>query len=97
MRAIGYGPCNSEAQLSEEEVPELEPPLKKRIMPTGGLYAQSDLTYIIPSTRRINNRAALLNGVLLSNDYKERRVTRCIEVLPTVPHSALDIGAVAKP
>ncbi|GFT69471.1 hypothetical protein TNCV_1297611 [Trichonephila clavipes] len=32
----------------------------------------------------------MLNGLLYPNDYKEKQVTRCIEVLPTNSHSAQD-------
>ncbi|GFW45470.1 hypothetical protein TNCV_3244101 [Trichonephila clavipes] len=46
---------------------------------------------------QIDNEAAMLNGLLHTNDYEERRVTRCREVLPTASHSALDISYVAKP
>ncbi|GFW82962.1 uncharacterized protein TNCV_4603891 [Trichonephila clavipes] len=38
-----------------------------------------------------------LNGLLHSNNYESRRVTSCIGVLPTTPHSALDTNAVVKP
>ncbi|GFW19704.1 hypothetical protein TNCV_1605941 [Trichonephila clavipes] len=45
----------------------------------------------------IYNGADMLNGLLHSNDYEERRMTRCIAVLPNTPHSALDTSAVVKP
>ncbi|GFU85057.1 hypothetical protein TNCV_1553201 [Trichonephila clavipes] len=31
----------------------------------------------------IGNVAAMLNGLLHSNDFERRRMTRCLEVLPT--------------
>ncbi|GFU04336.1 hypothetical protein TNCV_864341 [Trichonephila clavipes] len=50
------------------------------------------LSYLV----QIDNEIAMLNGLLHSNDYEGRRVTRCFEVLPTTPHSMLDTSAVAK-
>ncbi|GFU48197.1 uncharacterized protein TNCV_4626231 [Trichonephila clavipes] len=44
----------------------------------------------------INRGAAMLNGPLHSNDYEGRRMTCCIEMLPTISHSALDTCIVAK-
>ncbi|GFV86124.1 hypothetical protein TNCV_671211 [Trichonephila clavipes] len=43
--------------------------------------------------RSIDNAIAMLNGLLHSNDFEERRVTRCIEVLPTPPDLTLDASA----
>ncbi|GFX43491.1 hypothetical protein TNCV_4875111 [Trichonephila clavipes] len=45
----------------------------------------------------IYNGVAMLNGLLHSNDYEERRVTHCIEMLPSTHHSTLDTSAVVKP
>ncbi|GFT59240.1 hypothetical protein TNCV_3891861 [Trichonephila clavipes] len=42
----------------------------------------------------IYNEAALLKGYT-PNDYVGGRETRCIEVLPTIPHSPLDNSTVA--
>ncbi|GFY36154.1 uncharacterized protein TNCV_4845261 [Trichonephila clavipes] len=39
----------------------------------------------------------MFNSHLHFNDYEERRVTRCIEVLTTTPHLALDTSAFVKP
>ncbi|GFW17353.1 hypothetical protein TNCV_3905631 [Trichonephila clavipes] len=51
----------------------------------------------LSSLVQIDNGASMLNGLLHSNDYAERRVTRCIVVLPTAPHSSgLDTSSVAK-
>ncbi|GFX34385.1 hypothetical protein TNCV_3227301 [Trichonephila clavipes] len=33
----------------------------------------------------IDNGAAMLSGMLYSNDYEGKRVTRCTEVLPSTP------------
>ncbi|GFV88065.1 hypothetical protein TNCV_3242151 [Trichonephila clavipes] len=43
-----------------------------------------------------DNGTTMLNGLLHSNDYEERRVIRCIDVLQTTPYSAFDTSAVAK-
>ncbi|GFX26967.1 hypothetical protein TNCV_1841391 [Trichonephila clavipes] len=43
---------------------------------------------------QIDNGAALLNGLLHSNNYEVRRVTRCIEGLPTKPHAMMDTSVV---
>ncbi|GFW89335.1 hypothetical protein TNCV_3966251 [Trichonephila clavipes] len=45
----------------------------------------------------IVNGTNKLNGRLHPNDYEGRRVTHCIEALPTTYHSALDTSTVAKP
>ncbi|GFW49612.1 hypothetical protein TNCV_2843931 [Trichonephila clavipes] len=39
----------------------------------------------------------MLNGLLHYNGNQGGEVTCCIEVLPTTPHSAMAISAVAKP
>ncbi|GFU19064.1 hypothetical protein TNCV_430971 [Trichonephila clavipes] len=51
---------------------------------------------LLSSLGQVNNGAAMLNGVIHSNDYEGRRVTSCIEVLSTTPHSALDSNDVVK-
>ncbi|GFU36695.1 hypothetical protein TNCV_3311861 [Trichonephila clavipes] len=48
------------------------------------------------ATVEIDNGAAILKSLLHSNDNEGRRFTRCIEVLPTIPHSVLDTSAVTK-
>ncbi|GFV37852.1 hypothetical protein TNCV_2662651 [Trichonephila clavipes] len=58
---------------------------------------KKQITAHLFSLMQIGNGTAMLNGLLHPNVYKGRRVTLCIEVLPTTPHSALDIGTVAKP
>ncbi|GFV92096.1 hypothetical protein TNCV_1895321 [Trichonephila clavipes] len=50
-----------------------------------------------PPWCRSTMKAAMLNGLLHTNDCQRRRSTRCTEVLPTTPHSAFDTSAVAKP
>ncbi|GFT99173.1 hypothetical protein TNCV_1353451 [Trichonephila clavipes] len=55
------------------------------------------ITALLSSLMQIGSGAAVLNGLLHSNDSEERRGTRCIEVLPTPLHSALDTSVVAKP
>ncbi|GFV96982.1 hypothetical protein TNCV_4351951 [Trichonephila clavipes] len=49
----------------------------------------------------VDNGAVMMNSLLPPPppfyDYEGRRVTLCIEMLPTTPHSALDTSTVAKP
>ncbi|GFW69887.1 hypothetical protein TNCV_1403401 [Trichonephila clavipes] len=47
-------------------------------------------TTVLISFLQIDNGAVLLNSLLHPNDYEERRLIRCIEVLPTALQSALD-------
>ncbi|GFW42208.1 hypothetical protein TNCV_1206641 [Trichonephila clavipes] len=62
---------------------------------TGGITPSANIREPLPSLVQIDNRAAILNGLLHSNNYEGRRVTRCIEDLPTTPHSALGTSTVA--
>ncbi|GFS90985.1 transposable element Tcb2 transposase [Trichonephila clavipes] len=61
-----------------------------------GMSASADITpsankkQILASLKQIDNGANTLNGQLYSNDYEGRRVTRCIQVLPTTPGTAMD-------
>ncbi|GFY15909.1 hypothetical protein TNCV_1285541 [Trichonephila clavipes] len=48
------------------------------------------ITVLLSFSVQIDNGAATLNGLLHPNDYDERRLPRCIEVLLITPHSALD-------
>ncbi|GFW14078.1 DUF4817 domain-containing protein [Trichonephila clavipes] len=49
------------------------------------------------SSSAIENGADMQKGLLHSNDYDVRRVIRCIQMLPTSLHSALDNSSVTKP
>ncbi|GFU98740.1 uncharacterized protein LOC101238613 [Trichonephila clavipes] len=41
----------------------------------------------LSSLVQFNNGVDMLNGLLHPNDYAESRVTRCIQVVPTITHS----------
>ncbi|GFX67606.1 hypothetical protein TNCV_3933481 [Trichonephila clavipes] len=60
-------------------------------------WKQKQIIALLSSLMQIGNRSALLYGHLNSNDYKERRMAHCIEVLPITPHLALNTSTVSTP
>ncbi|GFW42354.1 hypothetical protein TNCV_239511 [Trichonephila clavipes] len=60
------------------------------------LYPPQTKRESFSSLMQIYNKTVMLNGLRHFSGY-ERRMTRCIEVLPTAPHSAMGTSAVVKP
>ncbi|GFX14106.1 hypothetical protein TNCV_1766021 [Trichonephila clavipes] len=56
-------------------------------------FRKQKVIALLSSLMQIDNGGTMLNSLLHSKDYERRRVTRCIEVLLTTPHSALGTGA----
>ncbi|GFW30121.1 hypothetical protein TNCV_1054321 [Trichonephila clavipes] len=83
-------------QSSEWKHPSSPTPKKAKTVKLAGITPSASkkrITVLLSSLVVIDNEAVLLD----SKDYKRRRVTRCIEMLLTTPHSALGTNTVAKP
>ncbi|GFV80873.1 hypothetical protein TNCV_3517401 [Trichonephila clavipes] len=68
----------------------------RRITSTGFTPPAKRIIALLSPLVLIDNRTMMLNDLLNSNDYKVRQVARCVEVLLTIPQSALDTSAAAK-